>query len=295
MRVVWHRSKLPKILSSLTIPKRDLKIYMNKKAIRNTGDQRLIIPGLKSESKYTARLSTRSALYSDMRLLLEGISVPLSGHAFRRLVLEENRLARSSTSARTKLWKELRGRFILDCDHPLFHSFFIEWVRCQSEPEFALTAYILFALNDRLAADLGQDWLFSNLRRAPHEIRVGDVLHFIDGKAELHPEIAGWSPETKKSVARHYMASIRDFGLAQGKVKKTTQRPALYPSPVRLLIRALRIAGVKPMALIQANIFHLLGLNGPEVIEALGELNRRGDLRFKIQADVIELDVESAQ
>jgi len=293
MRVVWHRSKSPKILSSPTFPKRDLKIYMNEKAIRNTGDQRLIIPGLKSESKYTARLSTRSALYSDMRLLLEGIRDPLPGNAFRRLVLEENRLARASTSARTKLWNELRGRFILDCDQPLFLSFFIEWVRCQSEPEFALTAYVLFALNDRLVSDLGQKWLFLHLKKAPSQVFVNEVETFISHSQKSHPEIEGWSETTKKRISQHYMASIRDFGLAQGKIKKVTQRPALYGAPVRLLIRALRLAGVKPMDLIRSNIFRLVGLDGYEVIDALGELNRRGALHFRIQADVVELDLEA--
>ena len=268
---------------------------MNKGSVNYADRQKRQIPALDHEAKYFSRLSARSALYADFRLLLDGLQEPSPAGSYRELVLDENRLVRSTISARRKLWKELRSRYILDSGHPLFSAFWKEWMLCKSEPELALTTYGLFALNDRLVADIGQEWLFPNVRHAPHEIRVGDVLHFIDGKAELHPEIAGWSPETKKSVARHYMASIRDFGLAQGKVKKTTQRPALYASPVRLLIRALRIAGVKPMDLIQANIFRLLGLDGPEVIEAFGELNRRGDLRFKIQADVIELDVESAQ
>lgn len=253
------------------------------------------IPALAPEVKYVSRLSARSALYTDLRLLLDGLQEPLPPGIYRQYVLQENRLFRSSASARSKLWKELRGRYILDSSQPLFLAFWSEWKRCKTEPEFALTAYVLFALNDRLVADMGKEWLFPNIRRAPHEIRVGDVLHFIDSKTDLHPEVTGWSPETKKRVAQHYMASIRDFGLAQGKVKKTTQRPALYASPIRLLIRALRIAGVKPMNLIQANIFRLLALDGLEVIDAFGELNRRGDLRFKIQADVIELDLDGPQ
>ncbi len=268
---------------------------MSKGPVNDANRPKWSIPALDQDAKYFSRLSARSALYTDFRLLLDDLEEPLPAGSYRDLVLDGNRLARSSISARRKLWKELRSRYILDSGHPLFLAFWKEWLFCKSEPELSFTAYGLFALNDRLVSDLGQEWLFPNLRCAPHEIRVGDVLYFIDGKAELHPEIAGWSPETKKSVARHYMASIRDFGLAQGKVKKTTQRPALYASPVRLLIRALRIAGVKPMDLIQSNIFRLLGLDGPEVIEALGELNRRGDLRFKIQADVIELDLEAAQ
>jgi hypothetical protein len=38
-------------------------------------------------------------------------------------------------------------------------------------------------------------------------------------------------------------------------------------------------------------IFRLLALDGIEVIDALGELNRQGELRFRMQGDVIELEV----
>jgi hypothetical protein len=265
---------------------------MSKGSIDESDRTKCPIPALDQGTKYYSRLSARSALYKDLCLLLDDLREPLQAKQYRELVLEENRLVRSSISARKKLWKELRSRYILDSDHAVFMAFWKEWLLCRGEAERAMTAYGIFALNDRLVSDLGQEWLFPNIRRAPHEIRVEEVLHFIDHKAKLHPEISGWSPETKKRVVQHYLASIRDFGLAQGKVKKTTLRPALYASPVRLLIRALHIAGVKPLDLVQSRLFRLLGLDGPDVMDALGELNRRGDIRFKIQADVIELDVE---
>jgi hypothetical protein len=150
-------------------------------------------------------------------------------------------------------------------------------------------------LNDRLVADLGTEWLFPRVRQASSQIQVEDVLSFIKQSANRHPEVTCWSAETLKSVAKHYMASIRDFGLAEGKIKKKTIRPALSAAPLRLLVRALRLTGAKPMELIQARIFRLLGLDGSEVIKALTELNRRGKLRFKMQADVVELELEAAQ
>lgn len=157
------------------------------------------IPALNPRARYFSRLSARSALYTDLRLLFAGLQEPLSPGIYRQFVLDENRLFRSSFSARSKLWKELRSRYILDSSHPLFLAFWKEWKRCKSEQEFALTAYALFALNDRLVADIGKEWLFPNIRRAPHEIRVDDLLHFIDNKAGLQPEINGWSLETKNA------------------------------------------------------------------------------------------------
>ncbi len=253
-----------------------------------------IIPGLDPATPYYSRLSARSALYTEFHLLLNGREAALSSPEYRSLVIQDNCLARASVSARRKLWKEIKARYRLDSNDPLFAAFWQEWRRCQSESERGLTAYILFALNDRLVTDLGTEWLFPLLRRAPAEIRVPDVLAFIQRAESSHPEIRSWSPKTRHAVSQKYTASIRDFGLARGSVRKTTVRPSLYGAPVRLLIRALRLAGVVSLDLVRAPTFRLLGFETGEIIEALGELNRLGGLRFRMQGDVIELDIREA-
>ena len=133
-------------------------------------------------------------------------------------------MARGSVSARRKLWEELHARYRLDSAAPLFAAFWQEWRCSKTEPERSLTAYILFALNDRLVTDLGTEWLFPMLRRAPADLRVGDVLAYL-GRARQHPEVGKWSEETTVAVAQKYCASIRDFGLANGIVRKLTVRP----------------------------------------------------------------------
>ena len=241
---------------------------------------------------YVSRLSARTALYTELRLLLGGLEEPLTASDYRELVVRQNRLSRASTSAREKLWTELKGRYLLSNENPLFCAFWREWRSCRAEQERDLTAYIMFALNDRLVADLGTDWLYPYLRQAPAEVRVEDVLSFVNQSSTTHPEVGGWSYETRTRIARHYMASIRDFGLTRGKLTKTTIRPALYGAPVRLIVRVLHLAQVSPFKLIRARTFRLLAIDEGEVVSALSELNKAEALRFKMQGDVVELDVE---
>ncbi len=249
------------------------------------------IPGLDPAAAYTSRLSARSALYTELHMLLDAAKgAPLSPMEYRALVTEGNCLGRSSSSVRAKLWKELRSRFRLDAADPLFAAFLTEWTRCESEAERALTAYVLFALLDRLVADLGTEFLYSRLRAAPSE----DVLAFLHAAEATHPEIGNWSDKTRLAIAQKYTTSVRDFGLAAGTIQKTSRRPALYPSPVRLLVRALRLAGVPELDAVQARIFRLLALDGREVISALGELNRSEALHFRMHGDVVELAVGGA-
>jgi hypothetical protein len=261
--------------------------------VEQRSDRRELAPGLNPEGAYLSRLSARSALYTDLRILLGRLEEPLPAASYRSLVLDENRLVRSSVAGRRKIWMELKNRYLLDRDHPLFLAFSAEWVRCRSEPERGLAAYALLALNDRLVADLGTQWLFPLLRRAPAELRVEEVLAFLQRSASRHPETLEWSTETRTAVAQKYLASLRDFGLAQGKVRKVAIRPALYGAPIRLLVRALRLTGAKDLDVVRAPIFRLLGLDGIEVIDALADLHRKRELRFKMQGDVVDLEVES--
>ena len=121
-----------------------------------------------------------------------------------------------------------------------------------------------------------------------------DILAFINRAESSHPEVRSWSEKTRLAVAQKYAASIRDFGLAKGTSRKSTIRPALYASPVRLLVRALRLAGIGPLEIVHSRAFRLLALDESEVIDALGELNRLGALRFRMQSDVVELDVRES-
>lgn len=252
------------------------------------------IPALDADAPYASRLSARSALYTELHQLLDGEDHALTLAEYRHRVVEDNCLARASKAAREKVFKELKSRYRLDDGDALFAAFWDEWRRCESEAERGLTAYVFFALNDRLVADLGTELLYPLLRRAPAEIRIADVLAFIERAGRSHPEVKAWSDETRLAVAQKYTASIRDFGLARGTLRKTTLRPALYGAPMRLLVRALRFAGVAPLDLVQAPVFRLLCLESTEVIDALGEMNRLGALRFRMQGDVVELDVRGA-
>ena len=251
----------------------------------------VLAPGLDPAAPYCSRLSARSALYSELHQLLGAGGDVLTVAGYRALVLEVNVLGRSSSAARNKLWQELKSRYRLDVEDPLFAVFWTEWIRCGSDPERGLTGYVLLALNDHFVADIGTAWLFALLRRAPAGIRVADILAFISRAEAEHPEVRSWSRNTRLAVAQKYAASIRDFGLAKGTSQKSTIRPALYASPVRLLIQALRLAGVRPLELVRARIFRLLALDESDVIDALGELNRLGALRFRMQGDIVELDV----
>jgi len=44
--------------------------------------------------------------------------------------------------------------------------------------------------------------------------------------------------------------------------------------------------------LVRAPIFRLLAIDSHEVVDALGELNRLDAIRFRMQGDIVELDIK---
>lgn len=245
-----------------------------------------------TQGPFLSRLSACSALYGDFYSLLNAGPSAKSSGEYRALILQDNCLAKRTSSSRNKAWKELKARYVLDPSNVLFRDFLEEWQRCTSDQERALTAYCLLALNDCLVADLGSNYLFPRLREAPAEIRQDDIIAYIHTCEAKHPELRGWSSNTTIAVVQKYAASIRDFGLAEGVYKKQTVRPALYASPARLLIRALREAGESDLQIVRSPWFRLIGLDSHEVIDGLSELSRQGRLGFRMQADVVELALE---
>jgi hypothetical protein len=80
-------------------------------AIRISNGPSPWVPGLAPQAPYSSRLSARSALYTDLRLLLDDREHALTSDHYRSLVVEENCLARGSMWARQKLWKELHSPY----------------------------------------------------------------------------------------------------------------------------------------------------------------------------------------
>lgn len=253
--------------------------------------ERVRIVALDPVGRMLARISTRSALATDFLMLMD--RVPGYGLAdFRVAVLEKNVLTRASHSARAKLFKELKGRYLLNAESPLFHAFLAEWQAYPDSQDRQLLAYTLFNLNDRTVYITSCEWLYPRIREASSELRLGDLLAFFRALGRQdHPEVTHWTASTVTRVAQHYLASVRDFGLATGGIRKVAVRPSLRPAPIRLLLRALRLADLPDSEILRHPVFKILGVSPTEIVDVLSELNRQGSLRFRMQADVIELEL----
>jgi hypothetical protein len=249
------------------------------------------VPGLEGRGRFLTRLSSRSALFTDFRILLDQ-TVNRTRQGFYQSVVCDNILSRKTKSSSIKIFNELKYRYTLNEESPIFSVFLREWDLANSDDSRSLLGYVLLALNDLTVMRTSCEWLFQYLRKPGSELRVVDLdAYFKKLMIGNHSEISCWSQETRLRVERHYLASIRDFGLATGSNKKFSVKPALYSAPVRLLIQALLLSGADSSAIIRHEAFKILGIAPNEVIDTLYELHRQGSLHFRMQADIVELSL----
>lgn len=245
------------------------------------------LPALNAESPCLARISTRSALYGDLSQLL----ITAKGKTdYRRLVLEENVCLRKSASARQKLYQELKGRYLLDPSKPAFQIFSTEWIRSENEADRRLLAYVLFCLNDKTVYTISRVWLYPHLQRPGSVMGISELTNFLNQIAKsTAPEVGKWTVKTLERVVQHYLASVRDFGFADGKQKKVSIQPSVGAAPTRLVVELLRLNGVSDKSIISHSAFRILGIGQAEVYDHLRSVHQQGGIHFRMQGDVIEL------
>jgi hypothetical protein len=76
------------------------------------------------------------------------------------------------------------------------------------------------------------------------EVTRADVQRFLDAVELSHPEIAGWSRETREKLAGNLLSILRDYGLLVGTATKRIVEPIVPPAVVAHLTRLLLAEGL---------------------------------------------------
>jgi hypothetical protein len=119
-----------------------------------------------------------------------------------------------------------------------------------AEPEFLQAALLSHVCRqDALLYDLVQQVVVPRWQIGQVEIRSADVQQFLDQAEPTHPEISGWSHVTRKRLASHDLAILRDYGLLQGSAQKRIVEPVIPRAVVAHLVRLLIAEGIPPQEL----------------------------------------------
>lgn len=200
-----------------------------------------------SSSAFTSRLQKGGALLSDMRLMVSRWSDEMSEAG---MTPDIARMLTKSTRARAKdtYIRAFRPRFIAGNppeawrlartleDHaapPEVTTPFYYWLTARAEPplyEFASAA------------------LYAKSRSHDREVRIEETVAWLDKRVQKDGK--EWTPTVCKKVARGILATLRDFGILEGAVRKRVAPVHLAPQTFALIAFVLHELGTEGKALV---------------------------------------------
>ena len=227
----------------------------------------------------TSRLLKGGALLSDMRQLViaaaQDPQVSESAQAARRALTK-------TTAARAGAINKLvfRPRFVRGSppeawrlaavvesfapDQSLVRPFYY-WITARAEP-------ILY--------DFVTGELFARLGAADREVRIDEVLTWIEGR--LRHAGKRWTPAVRRKVARGVLAALRDFGLLEGASRKRLAAFHLAPEAFALIAFLVRGMGAEGGRLLAHPDWRLFLLSETAVERLLLECHQRHWLRYQV-------------
>jgi hypothetical protein len=235
------------------------------------------------------RLSGAASMRHELEALLGAAPPDARPAVYRELVLDQNVTGKASASARLWVWKRVKLRYVLDPSVPAFRAFQACLQESPGTEQRGLLCFVMLARTDRLFRDVTLECVSPLLGQEGYVVAPAAIHEAIERRGAASG--ASWSATTLDRTAKHLMTSLKDFGVL---VRSATKRIArLRPGPQVALFcaRLARLEGLTDRQLLEARWFQLLGLEREQVADLLYSAARAGALLFRMQADVVELDL----
>ena len=240
----------------------------------------------------TSRLQKGGAVLADMRQLVTAAA-------------RDPRTAASAEAARAVLTKATAAR-LQDVFIRAFRPRFVQgsppdaWrlaavVESYSPDQSVVRPfyYWITARAEPILYDFVTGELFAHLGVADREVRIAEVLPWIDGRLRIAGK--AWTPTVRRKVARGLLAALRDFGLLEGTVRKHLAAFRLAPEAFALIAFLLRGLGAEGERLVAHPDWRLFLLSETAVERLFLECHQRHWLRYQVAGAIhrIEFPVDT--
>lgn len=242
-----------------------------------------------SESNYSTGISAKGALLDETLTVMRELDRGATIDEVRRRVLEVDLLGKDTVSTRESVWKRIHARYLGD---PARAALIARMATRAPDPATrALVLFFEFCRANPLLHDVTARCVFPRYRAGFAQIDAAHVQRFLDDAEAEHPELADWSPQTRKKVVSNILTILRDVGLLEGVQQKRFTR--LYvPLPAFVYaLYSLRGDGITtPTEVLTAEAWRRFLLVDEDVVALLEEAAAAGHGTFKHQGDIYVLD-----
>jgi len=238
---------------------------------------------------YSARNSSKGALVPEAGKVIQGLRSGLSLDELRVSALEGNLFTQRARSTRRRIWGTIHHRYLSQPEWGMS-----DLQRAYGEGplsrEFTSLLYVHYALRDRLTYDFVTKILWKRWGNNQFSVVPEDIRSLLDQASETQPQIERWAENTRTRLARHILSALRDFGVLQGKQKKTLVQPPLPLPAAEHLLRILTAEGLRGAQVLRDASWRLFFYREDDVAHTLSRLAQERRINFERVGDTVVLD-----
>lgn len=185
------------------------------------------------EPVYTSRIIKASALIADTKILLREWDLTQSVEENLERASRQNIFGKASRKRIDDILVIFRQRYFEDPD---VGAALVTLAQGGAPSQWIdPLLYFFSAQNDRVLRDVAIDVLYPRHTNGRNEVPTDVVIHAIRNWVAQGKMITDWSDSTIKRVAQGVMATLRDFGVLEGRAHKRLT-PIYLPAPCFALI-----------------------------------------------------------
>lgn len=243
---------------------------------------------LRVEASYTSKIIKAGALVQDTQLFLTHWDNSVSVQENLQLIRQSNLLGKASRSRVADMLVIFRDRYLRDSHVAaalvMLAQGGLPWVEIQP------ILYFLSVQSDLLLRDIVLQVLFPKYQQGRMDVRPEVIMEWLQEQVLARRTAGEWATVTIERVAQGILATLRDFGVLEGAVKKHLRTPHLPPTSfvfIALLLNQKLRSGDK---LLRDPAWQLFFLKERDVERLFFEAHQEGLLSYQAAGNVIRID-----
>lgn len=192
---------------------------------------------------YSPVVASKAGLLHETRLYLEALG-DLGDPAAARQRLMDGGLPQRSRYTRRTILEHIQRRLLRwDPPHWVLDDL-VMFARSASDASLPTALLLHVCRQDVMLYDFVQTVVAPGWRDGAATLLRSDAQRFLDDAAGAHPEVGGWSHQTRVKVAGGLLTVLEAYGLLRGRTTRTVAEPVVPEAVAFHLVRLLEAEGV---------------------------------------------------
>jgi len=236
--------------------------------------------------KYLEYNTNRTALIKETLLLLNKYVAYKSWKKVGLDVYEDNILMKSSKAMQDKIYGIIKKRYLgQNSDFEI--TPFIKIVTSDIRQEIkAQCIYYEFCSKDPLVFDITTKVLFERYKNGYNSISKEHIENFLKMQQNEHPELKEWAVTTRARFIRHYLSTMKEFGLLKGKSIKEFIKQPLFIETFIFVIYSIAERTKNSREIINSVDWNLFLMDSSDVKVLLKDATKEGFLIFEEKGNI---------